>query len=296
MIHIPVLLEKVIEYLAPKKNENFVDCTVGLGGHSFEILKRNGPKGKVLGIDKTEELIEKIKVKIKSLKMEKRFIVVCDNFINLKKIVKRYHFFPINGILFDLGMSSWHLEESKMGFSFKNDEALLMTFSKKEEITAKDILNNFSEIEIRQILKDFSQEKFAFQIARKIIEFRKKKKIETTTDLLEILKKATPKWYQKRKRHFATKTFQALRIAVNNELINLQKVLPLAFEVLEKGGRLIIISFHSLEDRIVKNFFKKMAIENRAKIITKKPIIPSIEEVKINPKSRSAKLRALIKL
>ena len=291
-MHLSVLKNEVIEYLDPKPNENFIDCTFGEGGHALEILKRNGPEGKVLGIEVDKELFEICKVKFKGLK---RLILVCDSYSNLKEIVKREGFKKISGILFDLGLSSWHLEESKRGFTFRKDEPLIMSYS-EEGKTAKDLLNELSEKEIYQILKNYGEERFAKKIAKEIVKERERKKIETTFQLVEIVKKATPVWYQKRKIHFATKTFQALRIAVNNELENLERALPQALEVLERGGRLVVISFHSLEDRIVKNFFKKSEREGKMKILTKKPISPSQTEIKINKRARSAKLRAGKKL
>jgi 16S rRNA (cytosine1402-N4)-methyltransferase len=291
-MHLSVLKNEVIEYLDPKPNENFIDCTFGEGGHALEILKRNGPEGKVLGIEVDKELFEICKVKFKELK---RLILVCDSYSNLKEIVKREGFEKISGILFDLGLSSWHLEESKRGFTFRKDEPLIMSYS-QEGKTAKDLLNELSEKEIYQILKNYGEERFAKKIAKEIVKERERKKIETTFQLVEIVKRATPVWYQKRKIHFATKTFQALRIAVNNELENLERALPQALEVLEREGRLVVISFHSLEDRIVKNFFKKSEREGKMKILTKRPISPSQTEIKINKRARSAKLRAGKKL
>jgi len=287
-MHLSVLKNEVIEYLKVKPNENFVDCTFGEGGHALEILKRNAPEGKVLGIEIDKELFEICKAKIKE---SKRLILVCDSYSNLKEIVKRERFEKISGILFDLGLSSWHLEESKRGFTFRKNEPLVMSYS-QEGKTAKDLLNELSEKEIYQILKNYGEERFARKIAKEIVKERERKKIETTFQLVEIVKRATPVWYQKRRIHFATKTFQALRIAVNNELKNLEKALPQALEVLEKGGRLVVISFHSLEDKIVKNFFKKSEREGKMKILTKKPISPSQTEIKINKRARSAKLRA----
>jgi 16S rRNA (cytosine1402-N4)-methyltransferase len=287
-MHLSVLKNEVIEYLDPKPNENFIDCTFGEGGHALEILKRNGPRGKVLGIEVDRELFEICKSKFKKLK---RLILVCDSYSNLKDIVQREKFGKISGILFDLGLSSWHLEESKRGFTFRKDEPLIMSYFQKEK-TAKDLINKLSEREICEILKKYGEERFAKKIAKEIVKERKKKPIETTFQLVEIIKRATPIWYQRKKIHFATKTFQALRIFVNEELENLKIALPQALEILEKGGRLVVISFHSLEDRLVKNFFKENEISGKLKILTKKPISPSQIEIKINKRARSAKLRA----
>jgi 16S rRNA (cytosine1402-N4)-methyltransferase len=293
-IHKPVLLKEVIEYLNVEKNKNYVDCTIGEGGHTIEILKRNGPKGKVLGIEIDPELYKKLKEE-----GLERLILVNDSFLNLKEIVKRENFGPISGILFDLGLSSWHLEKSGRGFSFLKDEPLIMRYDWNQEksmLTSEKIVNEWPEREIERILREFGEEKFAKRIAREIAKARKTKPIKTTFQLVEVIKRAVPSFYQHRKIHFTTKTFQALRIAVNNELENLRIALPQAIGVLEKGGRLVVISFHSLEDRIVKNFLKEKEREGRIKILTKKPIRPSKEEIRKNPRSRSAKLRAVLKI
>jgi 16S rRNA (cytosine1402-N4)-methyltransferase len=293
-IHKPVLLKEVIECLKVERNKNYVDCTIGEGGHAIEILKRNGPKGKVLGIEIDPELYKKLKEE----KLE-RLILVNDSFSNLKEIVKRENFVPISGILFDLGLSSWHLEKSGRGFSFLKDEPLIMRYDwdqAKSMLTAEKIVNEWPEREIERILREFGEEKFAKRISKEIVRVRKVKPIRTTLQLVEVIKKAVPSFYQHRKIHFATKTFQALRITVNNELENLKIALPQALEILEKGGRLVVISFHSLEDRIVKNFLKEKEREGKIKILTKKPIRPSKEEIRKNPRSRSAKLRAVLKI
>lgn len=195
----------------------------------------------------------------------------------------------MQGILFDLGMSSWHLEESGRGFTFLKDEPLDMRYSLENDLTAEEIVNNYSQEKIEKILKEYGEERFAKRIAKRIIQTRPRK-IKSTFQLVEIIKKAVPG--KRTKIHPATRTFQALRIAVNDELNNFKKALFQAVEVLEKGGRIVIISFHSLEDRIVKNFFK----DSNLNILTKKPVISSQEEIKINRRSRSAKLRAATKV
>ena len=293
-MHVPVLQKEVIEYLDPKPNENFIDCTIGEGGHTLAILEKNGPKGKVLGIDADPEIIRNLKLEIRNFK--KRIILVCDNFANLAETVKKQRFKSVSGILFDLGMSSWHLETSNRGFSFQKKEPLDMRYNLQNPLTAEKILNYWSRVEIEKILKDYGEEQFAPKIAEALLNFRKFKPLQTTSQLVEIIKRATPGWYHRRKIHFATKTFQALRIAVNDELNNLEKALPQALNILKPGGRIVVISFHSLEDRIVKNFLKEGNKNNLLKILTKKPIIPSFKEMKINPRSRSAKLRASQKI
>ena len=300
MIHISVLQKEVLKYLDPKPNKNFIDCTIGEGGHTNAILKENKPNGKVLGIDWDTEIIKKFELQVPSYKLQGRVILVNDSYINLKEIVEKYNFGPIQGILFDIGMSSWHLEKSKRGFSFLRDEPLDMRYGIKaqgfkDNLTAEEIINEWPQQEIGKILKEYGEERFAERIAKEIIEQRKIKPIKTTFQLVEIIKKAVPFRYQRARIHPATRTFQALRIAVNDELNNLKKVLPQAIEVLAPEGRIVIISFHSLEDRIVKNFFKELS-SDKLKILTKKPIRASQKEIKINPRSRSAKLRAAIKL
>ncbi len=299
-MHIPVLQKEVLEYLNPKANENFIDCTIGDSGHGIAILEAIEPNGKLLGIDWDLENIYRLKIQSVSwrTKFKNRLILINDNFVNLKEIVQKEKFGPVSGILFDLGMSSWHLKESGRGFSFLQNEPLDMRYNKNAKcemrnakLTAEEIVNKWSEKEIEQILKEYGEERFAEKITKRIIEERKITPIRTTFQLVEIIRKAVPRGgYEKGRIHPATRTFQALRITVNDELNNLEKVLPQALNVLKPGGRLAVISFHSLEDRIVKNFFK----ENKLcfKTLTKKPIRPTETEIKLNPHSRSAKLRA----
>ena len=230
-------------------------------------------------------------------KFKNRTILVNDSYTNLKETVAKNNFGPINGILLDLGMSSWQLEVSKKGFSFKSDQILDMRYNDQtNDLTAEKIINEWPKDKIKEILKEYSQEKFADRIAKNIAEERKKGRIKSTFQLIEAIKKTMPLKLRQRKIHFATKTFQALRIAVNDELNNLTKVLPDVVSVLSSGGRMVIISFHSLEDRIVKNFFKNKEKGGSIKILTKKPLTAQIAELRQNPRSRSAKLRAFVKL
>lgn len=295
-MHIPVLQKEVLKYLDPKPNQNFIDTTIGKGGHALAILERISPKGRILGIDWSPELIQDLKIKIQKAELKSNLTLVCDNFANLKEIVKRERFLAVSGILFDLGMSSWHLTEAGRGFSFLKNEPLDMRYSPQNPLTAEKIVNYWSKSEMEKILREYGEERFAKKIAEKIIEVRKSKPIKTTSQLVEIIKKAVPSRYHTRfggypKIHFATRTFQALRITVNDELNNLEKAFPQALEILKPGGRLVVISFHSLEDRIVKNFYRNSSPE-KLTILTKKPVRPQKEEIKINPRSRSAKLRA----
>ncbi|MEM2738060.1 MAG: 16S rRNA (cytosine(1402)-N(4))-methyltransferase RsmH [Candidatus Bathyarchaeia archaeon] len=293
-LHLPVMKDEVIRFLDPKPGEDFVDCTVGLGGHALAILERNKPDGRVLGIDFDPQILEDLKLRVRGKEFEKRFILVCDNFANLEEIAKKHGFASVSGVLFDLGLSSWHLETSRRGFSLWRNEPLDMRYNPKvNTLTAETILNTWNLTDIERILRVYGQERFARRIAKKIVESRP---LRSTIDLVIAVEGATPRWYHRRRIHFATKTFQALRIAVNNELENLEKALPQAINVLGVGGKLAVIAFHSLEDRIVKNFMRTKAKEGAVKILTKKPIRPSEKEVKENPRARSAKLRVAMKV
>lgn len=289
-MHIPVLLKEVLECLNPGKNENFIDCTLNGGGHTQAILKMNGPKGKVLGIEWDKEIYENIQKQ----KLE-RLIAINDSYANLKNIVEENNFTDVSGILFDLGMSSYQIDEAKRGFSFTKNQPLIMAYGETDK-NAKEIINQYSPNELEKIISEYGEEKFAKKIAKKIAETRKIKPIETTFDLVEIIKQATPAFYHHQKLHFATRTFQAIRIETNQELENIKIALPQALQTLNSNGRLAIISFHSLEDRIVKNFFKEQEQLGKIKLAAKKPITASREEAENNPRARSAKLRAIIKI
>jgi len=293
MIHIPVLTKQILELLSPSPNENFVDATMGEAGHMAGILEKNIPGGKVLGIDLDAAQVEN--AKLSTDRYKDRITLINDSYANLKEIIEKEKFGPVNGILLDLGMSSWQLEKSSRGFSFSKNEALDMRYNLHDLLTAEKIVNEYPESEIEKILREYGEEKFSKQIAREIAEQRKIKRIKNTFELNNIIARALHSKYRSGKIHPATRTFQAIRIAVNGELDNLARFLPQAISVLASKGRLVIISFHSLEDRIVKNFFKNEEKEGIIKILTKKPIIAEPNEVLINPRSRSAKLRAIIK-
>ncbi|MEM2465691.1 MAG: 16S rRNA (cytosine(1402)-N(4))-methyltransferase RsmH [Candidatus Bathyarchaeia archaeon] len=292
-MHLPVMKSEVICFLDPKSDEDFVDCTVGLGGHALAILERTGPSGRVLGVDADPAILEGLKRRVEGTGYEGRLIRVCGNFANLSEIVAKCAFKRVSGVLFDLGLSSWHLEESRRGFSFHRNEPLDMRYNPGNPLTAEAIVNFWSLRDIERVLRVYGQERFARRIAEEIMRSRP---LKTTVDLVMAVERATPSWYHRKRIHFATRTFQALRIAVNNELENLAKALPQALDVLDKGGRLVVISFHSLEDRIVKNFLREKAKEGVVKILTKKPVRSSKEEVEENPRARSARLRAALKL
>jgi len=299
-MHIPVLLNEVLKYLDPKPGDNFIDCTVGEGGHALAILKMIAPNGRVLGIDRDMDMVTRLRQGFGEAKS--RFIIEHGNFADIEEIAKKHSFSEINGVLFDFGMSSWQLEESGAGFSFQNIEPLDMRFDRtKDTETAATILNSWPEDEIFRVLSELGEERYARRIAKEIYESRKKKRIETTDQLVAIISRAVPK--RRERIHFATRTFQALRIAVNNELDNLEKGVESAVNLLSLGGRIAAISFHSLEDRRVKNIFSSYAKatedEKRLpglKVITKKPVVPSYEEIRNNPRARSAKLRVAEKI
>jgi 16S rRNA (cytosine1402-N4)-methyltransferase len=290
-MHKAVLLEKVVEYLNPQPGENFVDCTLGEAGHSLAILEKTKPDGKILGIDLDKESLQRIMP-------NERLILAYGNFRDLKQIVLEKNFANINGVLFDLGISSWQLEQSGRGFSFKKDESLNMILNGNQTVSAQEILNTWPEESLLKIFYDYGEEKFSRKIVQRIVQRRKLAPIKTTFQLLEIIKKSIPFSRSRRGRldRVAARIFQALKIAVNDETENLSHGLEQALEILEKEGRLVAISFHSIEDRIVKRFFKGKAQEERLKILTMKPITASMAELQNNPRSRSAKLRAAMKI
>lgn len=304
-MHIPVLLKEVVEILNPQSEEFFIDGTVGSGGHAMAISEKIGLKGKLLGIDWDEKAVESFKTKVKNLKP--KTIVVHANYADLPKILKKHNLPKADGLIIDLGFSSESLESGR-GFSFLKNEPLDMRYNTKQDITAAEIINSFSEKDLADIFWKYGEERFSRQIAKKIIEQRKSKPIKTTFDLVEIIKKAIPRTYERNRINPATRVFQALRIYVNQELGNLEKALKNLDKVIKgrkikgparnathsvAGGRVAIISYHSLEDRLVKNCFRELKNQGKALILTKKPIRPTLKEIKENPRSRSAKLRVI---
>ncbi len=290
-MHISVLKKEVLHLLKPNCNENFIDCTAGSGGHTEAILSKNGPSGKVLAIEWDSEVFMRLKEKFKK---EERVILVNESYTLIDEIVEEKNFFPVSGIIFDLGFSSFHVDESKRGFSFMRDEPLDMRYSKDNPLTAYDILNKSSEKDILHILKKWGEEEFAEKIAYNISVRRKKNPIETTSDLVDIIENSIPSSYKKNlKINCATKTFQALRIAVNGEILGIESALLKALNILERGGRMGVICFHNGEEKVIKKFLS--INKNKIKILTSKPIIPTEEEVNKNIRSRSAKLYTLEK-
>ena len=291
-MHIPVLLQEVIAGLQAKEGEVVLDATVGGGGHSEALCKAIG-KGTFVCLDADENAIERSRSRLQKCGCEFRFYQT--NYRHLDIVLSELGIPGIYRALFDLGLSSFQLEESGRGFSFRRDEPLEMTFQKspKEgDLTARTILNEWSEDTIATILESYGEEKQAIRIARKIVEAREHSLISTTFQLAGIVESAVKR---KGKIHPATKTFQALRVAVNDEFQGLKDGLAKAWEKLLSGGRIAIISFHSMEDRVAKDFFKALGQKGEGKVITKKPIVPTQEEVIHNPRSRSAKLRIIEK-
>lgn len=291
-IHKPVLLKEVLEIFNPQPGQNYIDATINGGEHAREIQKRIEPGGKLLGIDWDCDLIQELRFKFQG----SRFELVCDNYRNLKEIVRKHHFQPVHGILLDLGFSTYHLTQSKRGFSFLLNEPLDMRYHKENALTAEKIVNTWTGKAIEDLLREYGEERFARRITDAVLQRRRVQKISTTAELVRIIVQSVPRSYAGGKIHPATRVFQALRIAVNQELGNLSSVLPDCIDILAKEGKMVIISFHSLEDRIVKQFFNKQQKEGTVKIIYKKPLQPSEEEIRENPSSRSAKLRAILKL
>lgn len=312
MRHIPVLLDEVLELLQLKPGMNIVDCTLGDGGHAEAMLEKIGPKGKLLGIDADPESL--LRAKQYLYRFGDQVTYVRNNFVHLKRIAVEQQLAPVSAILMDLGWSSSQFEERGRGFSFAKDEPLDMRYdasqkskvqsqkSENDGATAADIVNTHSEQELAKIFKQYGEEKLSKEIASAIVEHRKKQPIERTGELVEIVLGVYRQKLSSTKEvpwvggfHPATKVFQALRIAVNQELEAIRQALPQAVEILSEGGRLAVISFHSLEDRIVKQYFKGID-GTHGRMITKKPIVASAAEATENPRARSAKLRAIEKI
>jgi len=312
--HTPVMLKEVMEILNPRPGQKFIDCTLGGGGYSKAILYRIGGNGKILAIDLDKLAINNAELKFKTEIKNKKLILAHENFKNLQNLINKY-FTPdtkFDGIVLDLGLSSAQLEDRHRGFSFNLPLAPLgMNFGEQIMETAENIVNSWSLVELAKIFKDYGEEKFAYKIALAIVGARKLARITTTGKLVEVIKQAAPPASRRRfssKIHPATKIFQALRLAVNQELENLHAVMPQAINLLKPGGKLIVISYHSLEDRIVKQYFKQESKDclcpptspicrcghiASLKILTHPILRPTREEVLKNPRSRSAKLRAV---
>lgn len=292
MSHVSVLLEESINGLDIKPGDIFLDGTLGSGGHSASVCGRY-PTVSVIGIDRDQAALDRTEVLFKNKGYKATFIL--GEFRNLETLLKSHGIYKVNRILFDFGLSSPQIDTSGRGFSFAKDEPLLMTMEhNKDGVTAVDVVNTWSEETLATIIYGFGEERYSRRIAKAIVESRSLEPIVRTTQLVDIIRGAVPASYRNGKINPATRTFQAIRIAVNQELDNIKEGLVAAWNVLAPGGRIACISFHSLEDRIVKQFFNTKK-EEGAKIITKKPITPTDTEIKSNPRSRSAKLRIIEK-
>ena len=295
--HVSVLLHESIDNLDLDPGKIFLDGTLGGGGHSALVAERFGNDIDIIGLDRDNEALKRSEERLRTLTTS--FYPKQESFKNIDTVLTGLGIKHVDAILLDLGISSDQLDARGRGFSFQRDEPLDMSMTEGEEFNAKAIVNEFDEKALELILRGFGEEKFAWRIAREIVNRRDPSKggkpFETTFELVEAVRAATPAAYHRGKLHPATRTFQALRIAVNAELQALEEGLDKGFAALSIGGRFAIISFHSLEDRIVKNYFRDRISEGKARSITKKPITPSEEEVKQNPRSRSAKLRIIEK-
>ncbi len=293
-MHISVMPEEVLELLKAKAGGTVVDGTLGLAGHSYLIAQQLGPKGHLIGIDRDSFAIELAKKKLEDLRLQKDF---CQgNFADLNVHLQQLNVTHVDGVLLDLGISSFQLDNAARGFAFSSDGPLDMRMDQSQGASAADLVNTLSEDKLAKIIEEFGEDRFAGRIAKAILYNRAKLKITTTKQLADIVLRALPHGYTRGRIHPATRTFQALRIEVNDELGSLQKALSTCFEALKPGGRLVIIAFHSLEDRLVKQTFKRFAQEGLGTILTKRPLVPTDAECAVNPRSRSAKLRGIEKI
>ena len=306
--HKSVLLNEIIKNLSIKEDGTYVDATLGGAGHALEVCRRLSQKGHFIGIDQDEDAIESSKLRLKDY-MD-RVDIVKSNYVNIKNILESLNVDRVDGIYIDLGVSSYQLDNAERGFSYRFDSALDMRMDKSLDITAQDIVNDYSEQELYRIIKNYGEDIFAKNIAKHIVIARKEKRIESGLELVEIIKRAIPKKFQTTSGHPAKRTFQAIRIELNKELEVLENSLETMIDLLKPNGRLLVISFHSLEDRIVKNIFKRCenpctcpkncpvcvcGNKSKGKVLMRKPILPSKEESEANPRAKSAKLRIFVK-
>ena len=303
-VHKSIMLEEVIESLAIKPNGIYVDGTLGGAGHSSEIVKRLGEDGRLIGIDQDGEAIEAATKRLKPYK--DKVTIVRSNYAQMKEVLRDLGIHKVDGILLDLGVSSYQLDNAERGFTYREDVPLDMRMDQRQTKTAKDIVNDYSEMELYPIIRNYGEDKFAKNIAKHIVQARQKAPIETTGQLIEVIKAAIPKKVRATGGHPAKKTFQAIRIELNHELDVLKNNLEDMIDLLNDEGRIAIITFHSLEDRIVKNIFRTSERPcicppefpvcvcgrvSKGKVITRKPIVPGKEELEENSRSKSAKLR-----
>lgn len=306
--HTSVLLEETIQYLNIKPDGIYVDGTLGGGGHSYEICKRLGPAGRLIGIDQDSDAIEAATKRLQSY--SEKVTIIRDNYCHMKEILTQLDIHQVDGILLDLGVSSYQLDQAERGFTYREDVPLDMRMDQRQTMTARDIVNDYSENQLYRIIRDYGEDKFAKNIAKHIAAARAKEPIETTGQLIEIIKGAIPMKFRVTGGHPAKRTFQAIRIELNRELDVLRDNLDDMIDMLSQDGRLCVITFHSLEDRIVKTIYKKnenpcecppsfpiciCGKKSKGKLATRKPILPSEEELEENSRSKSAKLRVFIR-
>ena len=302
--HKSVLLEETVNGLNIRPDGIYVDGTLGGGGHSYEVCKRLGQSGSIVGIDQDEAAIEAAGIRLKDF--GEKVTIVRSNYCDMKSRLHELGIDKVDGIMLDLGVSSYQLDTAERGFSYREAAPLDMRMDRRQEMTARDIVNTYSEMDLFRVIRDYGEDKFAKNIAKHIVMARAEKPIETTGELTEIIRHSIPMKYQKKSGHPAKRTFQAIRIELNKELDVLRNSLDEMIEILNPGGRLCIITFHSLEDRIVKSAFKKnedpcvcpshfpvcvCGNVSKGRVITRKPILPSEEEMEENSRSKSAKLR-----
>ena len=302
--HTSVLLEETVDGLAVKPDGIYVDATLGGGGHAFEVCSKLSSKGSFIGIDQDAAAIEAAGARLKDF--GEKVTIVRSNYCDMKSRLHELGIDKVDGIILDLGVSSYQLDTAERGFSYREDAPLDMRMDTRQKMTARDIVNDYSEMDLYRVIRDYGEDKFAKNIAKHIVAQRGKGPIETTGQLTEIIRGAIPMKYQKKSGHPAKRTFQAIRIELNRELEVLRDTLDDMIELLNPGGRLCIITFHSLEDRIVKSAFKKnenpctcppdfpvcvCGNVSKGSIVTRKPILPSEEEMEANSRSKSAKLR-----
>ena len=302
--HVSVLLQETVDGLNVKPDGIYVDGTLGGGGHSYEVCTRLGVKGSIIGIDQDGAAIEAASIRLKDF--GEKVTIVRSNYCDMKSRLHELGIDKVDGIMLDLGVSSYQLDTADRGFSYREDAPLDMRMDQRSEMTARDIVNDYSEMDLYRVIRDYGEDKFAKNIARHIVRERAKRPIETTGELTEVIRHAIPMKFQKKTGHPAKRTFQAIRIELNRELDVLRDSLDDMIDMLNPGGRLCIITFHSLEDRIVKSAFKKnenpctcpsdfpvcvCGKVSKGRVITRKPILPSEEEMEVNSRSKSAKLR-----
>ncbi len=302
--HRSVLLEETVNGLNIRPDGIYVDGTLGGGGHAYEICRRLGDKGSIIGIDQDEAAIEAAGIRLKDF--GEKVTIVRSNYCEMKSVLHGLGIDKVDGIVLDLGVSSYQLDTAERGFSYREDAPLDMRMDRRQTMTARDIVNDYSEKDLYRVIRDYGEDKFAKNIAKHIVIEREKRSIETTGQLTEIIRGAIPMKFQKKSGHPAKRTFQAIRIELNRELDVLKNSLDEMIDLLNPGGRLCIITFHSLEDRIVKSAFKKnedpctcpkdfpvcvCGKVSKGSILTRKPILPGPEEMEENSRSKSAKLR-----